>query len=194
MKIIVRTLIPSTDNFHIIHLVSFITARKRSLRRLCFYTCLSVILFTGEEYLGQVPLAGPPPAGTPPGRYTPGRNTPRTGKPPPPDRYPARQVHPQTGTPPAMHAGIRSTSGRYASYWNAFLLSRENKNVGNCLKYLEILKHQPHRVSCGSVSGSSSSKIPLECIVMLQNQSQTHSQESTQASKLQRCRCRCRSV
>ena len=25
-----------------------ITARKRSLRRLCFYTCLSVILFTGE--------------------------------------------------------------------------------------------------------------------------------------------------
>ena len=27
----------------------FITARKRSLRRLCFYTCLSVILFTGGE-------------------------------------------------------------------------------------------------------------------------------------------------
>ena len=25
-----------------------ITARKRSLRRLCFYTCLSVILFTGK--------------------------------------------------------------------------------------------------------------------------------------------------
>ena len=32
------------------------------------------------------------------------------------------QVHPRAGTPPpAMHAGIRSTSGRYASYWNAFL-------------------------------------------------------------------------
>ena len=29
------------------HLSGFITARKRSLRRLCFYTCLSVILFTG---------------------------------------------------------------------------------------------------------------------------------------------------
>ena len=26
--------------------VNIITARKRSLRRLCFYTCLSVILFT----------------------------------------------------------------------------------------------------------------------------------------------------
>ena len=26
---------------------SIITARKRSLQRLCFYTCLSVILFTG---------------------------------------------------------------------------------------------------------------------------------------------------
>ena len=29
---------------------------------------------------------------------------------------PPGQVH-----PPAVHAGIRSTSGRYASYWNAFL-------------------------------------------------------------------------
>ena len=39
------------------------------------------------------------------GRYPPGRYTP-----------------PPAGTPPAIHAGIRSTSGRYASYWNAFLL------------------------------------------------------------------------
>ena len=28
-----------------------ITARKRSLRRLCFYTCLSFILFTGGTYV-----------------------------------------------------------------------------------------------------------------------------------------------
>ena len=34
----------------------FITARKRSLRRLCFYTCLSVILFT---VLGRVGRASP---------------------------------------------------------------------------------------------------------------------------------------
>ena len=37
----------------------FITARKRSLRRLCFYTCLSVILFTGGvSAAGGVPAPG----------------------------------------------------------------------------------------------------------------------------------------
>ena len=59
---------------------------------------LSVILFTGGwEYLGRYPL----------GRYTP------------PGRYPPT---PTVKPPPTMHAGIWSTSGRYASYWNAFLL------------------------------------------------------------------------
>ena len=59
-----------------------ITARKRSLQRLCFYTCLSVILFTGKgDVPGQVPIhrrqVHPPgrytplQACTPPGRYTP---------------------------------------------------------------------------------------------------------------------------
>ena len=42
-----------------------ITTRKQSLRRLCFYTCLSVIQFTG----------GITRAGTPLGRYLPGRYT-----------------------------------------------------------------------------------------------------------------------
>ena len=43
--------------------------------------------------------------------HTPGR--------PPPGRHPPGQ------TPPyPVHAGIRSTSGRYASYWNAFLLKQ----------------------------------------------------------------------
>ena len=38
----------------------------------------------------------------------------------PPGRYPPPGRHPpQAGTPP----GIRSTLGRYASYWNAFLFS-----------------------------------------------------------------------
>ena len=81
-----------------------------------------------------VPRQVPPQAGTPlradtpsPGRYTSGL-------------VPSGQVHPQAGTPPwqvhspgryppgrypplptTVHAGIRSTSGRYASYWNAFL-------------------------------------------------------------------------
>ena len=37
-----------SENFwkEIIHYIIIFTARKRSLRRLCFYTCLSVILFT----------------------------------------------------------------------------------------------------------------------------------------------------
>ena len=44
-----------------------VTAHKRSLRRLCFYTCLSVILFTGGTCPGTL------------GRYIPrGRYTPRS--------------------------------------------------------------------------------------------------------------------
>ena len=54
-----------------------ITTHKRSLRRLCFYTCLSDILFTG----GGSTLAGTPPrqvhaplqAGTPLGAVHAGR-------------------------------------------------------------------------------------------------------------------------
>ena len=55
-------------------------------------------------------------------------------------------------------------------------------------------KLYPHRASSGSSSISGSGKVPLECIVSLQNWSQTHSQVSAQASKLQSCRCRWRSV
>ena len=42
--------------------ILLVTTGKRILRRLCFYTCVSVILFTGE-YLGRYPRAGttPPP-------------------------------------------------------------------------------------------------------------------------------------
>ena len=76
---------------HYFHWAMIITAHKRSLRRLCFYTCLSVFLFTVGEYLG---------------------------------RYPPGQVHPPLGRymPQQCILGYGSTSGRYASYWNAFLL------------------------------------------------------------------------
>ena len=78
--------------------IYIVTARKRSLRRLCFYTCLSV-------HWGGVPGQVHSRAGTPPGRYTPRADTP-----------------PWAGTPPTtVHAGIRSISGRYASHWNVFL-------------------------------------------------------------------------
>ena len=49
-----------------VHVKAFVTARKRSLRSLCFYTCLSVILFTGvggvclSAYWDTSPGAGPP--------------------------------------------------------------------------------------------------------------------------------------
>ena len=85
--------------------IFLITARKRSLQMLCFYTCLSVILFRRGEYLGRYPL----------GRYTPWAGT-SPGQVYPPSRY-----TPGRYTPHAVHAGIRSTSGRYASHRNAFL-------------------------------------------------------------------------
>ena len=82
--------------------VVIFTARKLSLRRLCFYLSVSHSVHRGEVP-GQIPpgrytppwQVHTPLAGTPLGRYTP----------PPPG-----QGHPQ-----AVHAGIRSTSGRYAS-------------------------------------------------------------------------------
>ena len=42
------TKLTKTGNGHYkLYLQEFFTARKRSLRRLCVYTCLSVILFAG---------------------------------------------------------------------------------------------------------------------------------------------------
>ena len=168
------------------------TARKRSFRRLCFYTCLSFCSQRGSTW----ECTHPPGPGTPPGQVHPlGTSTPGPGTPPrqvhpwdqvhplgpgtpPRTRYTPRdqvhlpwdQIHPRgLGIPPgnrytpwdqvhplrtrytpqdhvhsrdqvhprdqvqhprdkvhplrAVHAGrYGPTSGRYASYWNAFLL------------------------------------------------------------------------
>ena len=111
---------------------------------------LSVILFTGGEYLGRYNPAGTTPGQVhPPSRYTswqvhppgtrytsrpgtPPAGTPPTGTPPRPGtpprtRYtptPWDQVHPPGRYPPREQCmlGDTATSGRYASYWNAFLL------------------------------------------------------------------------
>ena len=87
--------------------VSIFTARKRSLRRLCFYTCLSFILFTGGgEYLTRYipPTQTPSPQpGTPPGANPPPDQVypPRSRHPPGPGTPPLGQVHPLgPGTPP----------------------------------------------------------------------------------------------
>ena len=108
---------------------NIVTARKLSLRRLCFYTCLSVILFTRR----QVP---PPPgrythnhprAGTPPGRYT--HNHPRAGT--PPGRYtPSQQVHPPgryTPRPQCMLGYGQQAGGMHPTGMHSCLISQSSK-------------------------------------------------------------------
>ena len=69
----------------------FISARKRSLQRLCFHRCLSV--HEGEWVWQTPPSAGIPPwAGTPPGQAPHQAGTPWAGTPAgqvPPGRYTA---------------------------------------------------------------------------------------------------------
>ena len=62
--------------------------------RQCFHKCVSRILSTGEGCVSQ---------------HFPGQT--------PPGQTPLSRAD----TPYPKHYGIRSTSGRYASYWNAFL-------------------------------------------------------------------------
>ena len=103
----------------------------------------SVCLSTGREGCLPQYMLGYPPRADPP--------TPRTSHPPPQSRQPPRTRHPpgsrpsqdqthppradtpQEQTPPQTRhpppppreadCSIRLTSGRYASYWNAFLFS-----------------------------------------------------------------------
>ena len=102
----------------------FITARKRSLRRLCFHRCLSVHGGVGLPHcmLGYThPLGRPPP---PPGQISPCADTPPPGQTPPFGRPPFGQTPPRQTRPSCtVHAGIRSTGGQYASHWNTLLLS-----------------------------------------------------------------------
>ena len=116
------------------------TARKRSLRRLCFYRCLSVHGGGMENPPGwrtpwmEIPPDGEPPldGGTPPDgepprmENPPGWRTPLDGGPPrmetPPDGEPPGWRTPRWRNPPSYgEPPSRSMCGRYASYWNAFL-------------------------------------------------------------------------
>ena len=100
---------------------------------------VSVILFTGgasenpprpgrhPPWQGEPPLAGRPPRqGEPPPDQadSPGRETPPQ----------TRQTPPAGRTPPPREedCSIRSMSGRYASYWNAFL---SNLNCVGCQRH-----------------------------------------------------------
>ena len=96
--------------------ISIFTAGKRSLRRLYFYTCLSVILFTGGGSASvHVGTADSLWEHTPPGSRLPPGSRPPLGADPP------GYYHP-------LHSAcweIRPTSGRYASYWNAYLFKKK---------------------------------------------------------------------
>ena len=131
---------PSKENIRILPLsdvnIRFTCYRpQRSLRRLCFYTCLSFCPRRGG--LPQCMLGSHP---HPLGADIPHQEqtslweqTPRSRQLPPPDQAPLpRSRHPPTraGTPRSRHTPRssacwekRSTSGRYASYWNAILFN-----------------------------------------------------------------------
>ena len=111
-----------------------VTARKRSLRRLCFYTCLSFC----SHCLPQCMLGyTPPPAGT---RHHPGKQTP-----------------PQEADTPSACWEIWATSGPYASYWNAYLFTF--KFGFNCVTEtlltwpIHLHKHDHEEFSVGSPWG-----------------------------------------
>ena len=73
--------------------------------RLCFYSCL---WFCPQGRVSASVYAGIPPPGS---RHPPEQTT-------PPSRHP-----PGADTPRKADSSIQSMSGRYASYWNAFLFA-----------------------------------------------------------------------
>ena len=71
--------------------------------------------------LPQCMLGYHPPREQSPLEQTPQSRHPLGQTPPPPEQTPPKQTPPWEQTPPEADSSIRSTSGRYASYWNAFL-------------------------------------------------------------------------
>ena len=107
------------------------TVRKRSLRRLCFYTCLSVILFTEGGLFWDThtpPRTDPPPWSRPPPSTPPGSRQPPLEQTSPgadtPEQTPPPRADPLEQTPPRAYTRpLRASSRQYASYWNAYLSS-----------------------------------------------------------------------
>ena len=100
------------------------------LRRLCFYTCVSVHRGGLPQcMLGyHHPSPPPPEAGTSPEQTPPRSRHPREQTPPLPGSRPPRAVsppgskHPPRSRQPPLADGY--CCGRYASYWNAFLFGK----------------------------------------------------------------------
>ena len=114
-----------------------ITARKRSLQRLHFYTCLSVILFTGGTWVARgacmavghawygacvaggmhgegACMTGGAWQGACVAGGMHGRGVCMAGG------MCDRGMHGRTHMPPSRHYEIQSMSGWYSFYWNAF--------------------------------------------------------------------------
>ena len=120
------------------------TARKRSLRRLYFHRCLPHCM------LDIPPRQVHPLPGTPPWADTPGQVHPQGRNPLPSACWDTPPAQCMLGyTPCAVHAGMRLTSGRYASHWNAFLL----KVLWSCFTYKFKFqkRHLLCRMSCPKV-------------------------------------------
>ena len=99
----------------------FLPAATKLGQSIFSQVCVKNSVHGGGGCLPQCML-GYPPGSTPPrGPDIPPNHAP-PGTRPPPDQTP---TPPGADTPPPQEAdcSIRSTSGRYASYWNAFLLN-----------------------------------------------------------------------
>ena len=111
------------------------TARKRSLRRLCFYTCLSFCPQGGwysppppwqahphpcrcPRQAHPHPPAGTPPAGTPPGSHTPSRH------------------------PPGMHSCVNKTLRLGPQYISIYACQIKSVNLRNIPNVLQNVKER----------------------------------------------------
>ena len=91
----------------------------------CIKACTGADTPLGQTPPGQIPPWADTPRGqTPPGQITPSADTP-PGQTHPLGSNPPGQTSGQTAPCP-VHAGIWSTSRRFAPYWNAFLFEHFN--------------------------------------------------------------------
>ena len=135
----------------------FITVHKRSCRKVMFsQACVKDSVHWGRVY-PSMHWGRHPPGQTPPGQTPPWTDTPHqtpTGQTP-------QGRHPPADTPCPVHAGIHTPfpvhtwihppdghcSGRYASYWNAFLfvLWRNILQIWTFLKCIPVAELHCHK-------------------------------------------------
>ena len=115
------------------------TGRNEVVAKVIFLH-LSVILFTGGVSASvHAGIPHPPGSRHPPGADNPPRSRSpleqtRREQTPPGSRHPLGTDPPRSRHPPwKADSSIRSMSGRYTSYWNAFLFSQYFSQFSQCL-------------------------------------------------------------